>query len=386
MSGVCSIFSQVLRVFSRTEFEQAVLQHQAEHHARGFSCWTQMVAMLFCHLGRAQSLREICGGLAACEGKLKHLGVDRSPKRSTLAYANEHRPWQLYQTVFEQLLEKCRGEVRGGKKFRFKNKLLSLDGSVIDLSVTMYDWAKFRRTKGGVKLHLLLDHDGYLPKYAVIEPANKAEIKVARKLPLEPGTIVVFDRGYTDYRWFASLTEQGVYFVTRQRWNGYYKVEKELPVPEKGNILSDQLVMLGHRSYRTGVAVRRVVVRDPETGKEFEFLTNKLDFAASTIAKIYRDRWQIETFFKALKQSLRVKTFVGTSANALKTQIWTALIAMLILKYLKLKSTFDWSLSNLVALLRQQLFVYRDLWTWLDDPFDAPPALTGIHDQLRLAL
>src|SRR6266851_8907733 len=386
MSGVCSIFSQVLGVFSRAEFEQAVCQHRAEHHARGFSSWTQMVAMLFCHLGRAQSLREICGGLAACEGKLRHLGVDKGPKRSTLAYANEHRPWQLYQTVFEQLLGKCRGGVRGGTKFRFKNKLLSLDGSVIDLSVTMYDWAKFRRTKGGVKLHLLLDHDGYLPKYAVIEPANKAEIQVARKLPLEPGTIVVFDRGYTDYQWFASLTKQGVYFVTRQRWNGHYEVLEELPVAEKGNILSDQKVMLGHRGYRTGVAVRRVVARDPETGKTFEFLTNKLDFAASTITKIYRDRWQIETFFKALKQSLRVKTFVGTSANALKTQIWTALIAMLILKYLKLKSTYGWSLSNLVALLRQQLFVYRNLWTWLNCPFEPPPVPAAVHDQLPLGI
>jgi Domain of unknown function (DUF4372)/Transposase DDE domain len=385
MSGVCSIFSQILQVFSRAEFEQAVRQHKAERHARGFSSWGQFVAMLFCQLGRAQSLREICGGLAACEGKLRHLGVGQSPKRSTLAYANEHRPWQLYQTVFEELLQKCQREMRGGKKFRFKNKLLSLDGSLIDLSVTMYDWAKFRRTKGGVKLHLLLDHDGYLPKYAVIEPAKKAEIKVARKLPLEPGTIVVFDRGYIDYTWFAKLTKQGVYFVTRQRWNTYYKVVEQQPLPPKGNILADQMVLLGHRGYRTGVPVRRVVVLDPETGKEFEFLTNQLEFAASTIAKIYRDRWQIEIFFKALKQSLRVKTFVGTSANALKTQIWTALIAMLILKYLKLKSSFAWSLSNLVALLRQQLFVYRDLWTWLHCPFEPPPALEGIHDQLRLA-
>src|ERR1700689_1470117 len=287
MSGVCSIFSQILGVFSRAEFEQAVCQHRAEHHARGFSSWSQLVAMLFCHLGRAQSLREICGGLAACEGKLRHLGVDQSPKRSTLAYANEHRPWQLYQKVFEQLLKKCQREVRRGKKFRFKNKLLSLDGSVIDLSATMYDWAKFRRTKGGVKLHLLLDHDGYLPKYAVIEPARKAEIKVTRKMPLEPGTIVVFDRGYTDYQWFASLTEQGVYFVTRQRWNCHRKVVKERKVPQHGNILADQWVLLGHRSYRTGVAVRRVVVRDPETDKQFEFLTNHPGFAASTIAKIY---------------------------------------------------------------------------------------------------
>jgi Domain of unknown function (DUF4372)/Transposase DDE domain len=384
LNRVCSIFSQLLQLFPRSEFELAVHQHQAERHARGFSSWGQMVAMLFCQIGRAQSLREICGGLAACEGKLRHLGVSESPKRSTLAYANAHRPWQLYQTVFGQLLDKCQREVRGSKKFRFKNKLLSLDGSVIDLSATMYDWAKFRQTKGGVKLHLLLDHDGYLPKYAVIEPARKAEIKVARKLPLEPGTILVFDRGYTDYKWFARLTKQGVYFVTRQRWNGYYRVVKQRKVPEHGNILADQWVLLGHRSYRTGVAVRRVVVRDPETDKQFEFLTNHPGFAASTIAKIYRDRWQIEVFFKALKQSLRIKTFVGTSANALKTQIWTALIAMLVLKYLKLKSSYGWSLSNLVALLRQQLFVYRDLWTWLNDPFEPPPALQGLHDQLQL--
>lgn len=385
MNRVCSIFSQLLQVFPRGEFELAVRQHQAERHARGFSSWAQMVSMLFCQLGKAQSLREICGGLAACEGKLRHLGVEQTPKRSTLAYANSHRPWQLYQTVFEQLLEKCQREVRGGKKFRFKNKLLSLDGSVIDLSATMYDWAQFRRTKGGVKLHLLLDHDGYLPKYAVIEPAKKAEIKVARSLPLEPGSIVVFDRGYTDYKWFASLTKQGVYFVTRQRWNSYYQVVKENEVGKNSNIVSDQIVLLGHRSYRTGVQVRRVVIDDPKTNKQIEFLTNHMGLAASTVARIYRDRWQIEVFFKALKQSLRIKTFVGTSANALKTQIWTALIAMLLLKYLKMKSSFDWSLSNLVALLRQQLFVYRDLWTWLNCPFAPPPALQGMHDQPQLA-
>ena len=340
--------------------------------------------MLFCQLGRAQSLREICGGLAACEGKLKHLGVPCAPKKSTLAYANEHRPWQLYQTVFQDLLQRFRQELGTHKKFRFKNPLVSLDASVIDLCATLYDWAKFRRAKGGIKLHLLLDHDGYLPKYAVIEAAKKPELKVARQLRLEAGTIVVFDRGYIDYRWFAELTRQGVYFVTRARWNTYFRVVERRAVPKKSHVRSDQVVLLGHRNYRTGVPVRRVVVRDPESGKELVFLTNHMTFAASTIARIYRDRWQIEVFFKALKQCLRVKTFVGTSANALQTQIWTALIAMLLLKYLKLKATLGWSLSNLVALLRQQLFVYRDLWSWLNCPFEPPPMLEGIHDQLLL--
>jgi hypothetical protein len=384
MNRVCSIFSQILQLFSRTEFEQAVRQHRAERHARGFSCWSQFVAMLFCQLGRAQSLREICGGLAACEGKLKHLGVERGPKRSTLAYANEHRPWELQQTVFGQLLQKCQQAGGRNQKFRFKNKLLSLDGSVIDLCATIFDWAQFRRTKGGVKLHLLLDHDGYLPKYAVIEPAKKVEVHVARKMKFEAGTIVVFDRGYTDYKWFAELTLAGVFFVTRQRWNAAYKVMERRPVPKNRNILSDEIVLLGQGQYRTEVPVRRIVIWDPKTERTFEFLTNQMSFAASTIAAIYRDRWQIESFFKALKQYLRVKTFVGTSANALKIQIWTALIAMLILKYLKLKATFGWSLSNLVALLRQQLFVYRDLWSWLNCPFQPPPQLEGIHDQLVL--
>ena len=169
MQRFSSIFSQLLQLFPRIEFEHAVKKHKSDYAAKGFSSWGQFVAMLFCQFGRAYSLREICGGLASCEGKLKHLGVADSPKRSTLAYANKNRPWSLYQTVFEQLLSKCQLAVAGHgkrKKFRFKNKLVSMDSSVIDLSLSLYDWAQFRRTKGAVKLHLLLDHDGYLPSFA----------------------------------------------------------------------------------------------------------------------------------------------------------------------------------------------------------------------------
>jgi hypothetical protein len=384
MNRVCSIFSQLLQFFPRAEFEWAVREHQAERHARGFSSWTQFIAMLFCHLGRAQSLREICGGLAACEGKLRHLGVRRPPCKSTLGYANEHRPWELYQTIFEQLLQKCQPWAPG-KKFRFKNKLLSLDASVIDLCAGLYDWAQFRRTKGGVKLHLVLDHDGYLPSYAVIEPAKKPELKVARALRFEPGTILVFDRGYTDYDWFWRLTLQGVYFITRMRWNAFYEVVEARPLPSVGSVIRDEIVRVGHRRYCRPVELRRMAVRDEKSGEEVVFLTNHPHLAARTIAQIYRDRWQIEIFFKALKQSLRVKTFVGTSANALKTQIWTALIAILLLKYLQLRSRFGWSLSNLVALLRQQLFVYRDLFGWLDRPFEPPPLLPPDCEQMALA-
>ncbi len=197
MSGFCSMFSQLLKLFPRTEFQALVRRTHAERHARGFTCWGQFVAMLFCQLGRAHSLREICGGLRSSEGKLKHLGIT-APSRSTLAYANEHRPWQLYRAVFEALLFRCQPLAQGRRKFRFKNKLVSLDSTVIDLCATLFDWAKFRRTKGAVKLHCLLDHDGYLPSVVVITEGKRHDVRVARTLRFDPGTIVVMDRGYTD--------------------------------------------------------------------------------------------------------------------------------------------------------------------------------------------
>jgi hypothetical protein len=357
MYKVCSIFSQVLKLFSRGEFEKAVKEHKAERHARGFTSWGQFMAMLFCQLGRAHSLREICGGLSCCEGQLKHLGVPVAPKKSTLAYANENRPWGLYQTVFEQTLCKCQELVHsqgGRKKFRFKNKLMSLDGSIIDLSVSMFDWAKFRRTKGAIKLHLLLDHDGYLPSFAVVTEGKTSEIKVARTLRFAPGTILAIDRGYVDYEWFRELTQEEVYFVTRMKDKAVYEVKEEVQAPPNSNVVRDQIICFP-RLVREGeepVLFRRVEIWDADKQEAIVFLSNLLAFGATTIAATYKDRWQVELFFKALKQTLKIKTFVGTSANAVRTQVWTALIAMLVLKYLQLKSTFSWSLSTLAALLR----------------------------------
>ena len=386
MTRVSSIFSQMLQLFSRTGFERAVAEHRAERHARGFSCWGQFVAMLFCHLGRAQSLREICGGLAASEGKLRHLGLPGAPKRSTLSYANEHRPWQLYRTVFYQLLSRCR-EVAGTHGFRFKNKLLTLDATLIELCASVFDWAQYRRTKGAVKLHLLLDHQGLLPSFALVTEGRVHESRVARSLRFEPGTIVVFDRGYNDYSWFASLDADGVYFVTRMKDNADYGVVERRPVPERGPVQRDEIIFL-YKAARAGkpdLFLRRIAVWDEEKKRVLVFLTNHRGFAASTIAAIYRQRWQIELFFKALKQNLRIKTFVGTSPNALQIQIWTALIALLLLKYLQLRARFGWSLSNLTALLRQQLFVYRDLFAWIDEPFQPPPWLDPAAEQLVLS-
>lgn len=388
MNRVCSIFAQMMSFVPRMEFEAAVREHQGDRHQRGFECWTQFIAMMFCQLGRAQSLAEITGGLAASEGKLKHLGVDEPPKKSTLSYANAHRPWELYQSVFERLYQRCRGEFehRGGRKFRFKNKLLSLDATVIPVSLSAFDWAHYRRAKGAVKLHLVLDHDGYLPQFAVVTEGSKHEIQVARGLHFEPGTIVVMDRGYADSDWFLRLSREGVYFVTRLKDNAEYGIVEQRPVPEDQTIVRDEVILLT-RIQEAGpkALMRRIEVRVEDQQETLVFLTNNLKLAASTIAAIYKDRWQIELFFKALKQSLRLRTFVGTSANAVSIQIWTALIAMLLVKYLQLRSTFGWSLSNLVALLRHQLFVYRDLMSWLHEPF-APPIEPAVPLQLSLGL
>lgn len=388
MKRVSSIFSQILQSFSRLEFDAVVNKHKGERHARGFQCWTQFVAMLFCQLGHARSLSEITGGLAACEGKLVHLGVKTPPKKPTLAYANRHRPWQIYRDVFEKLYQRCAGEAlhRGQRKFRFRNKLLSLDASLIPLCVKTFDWAKYRTGKGAAKLHLLLDHDGYLPKFAVVTEGKTADIKVARRLEFAKATVVVFDKGYADYNWWLELTRQGVYFVTRLKDDAVYGIAKQREVRTEGNIIRDEEILLTKTQEEGPEAVvRRIEVWVEEKQKTMVFVTNHMKLAATTIAEIYKDRWGIEAFFKALKQSLRIKTFVGTSENAVLIQIWTALIAMLVVKYLQLKSTFGWSLSNLVALLRQQLFVYRDLWRWINCPFQAPPGPEdGATEQLEL--
>jgi Transposase DDE domain/Domain of unknown function (DUF4372) len=372
-------------LFPRTEFQALVKEHRAERHARGFTCWGQFVGLLFCQLGRAHSLREICGGLASCEGKLSHLGIT-APARATLAYANAHRPWELYRGVFQTVLARCQAAAPARRKFRFRNKLVSLDSTVIDLCAVLFDGAQFCRTKGAVKLHLLLDHDGYLPRVAVITEGKRADVRGARTLRFEPGTILVMDRGYVDYTWFTELTDDGVFFVTRLKDDAVYHVVQRVPVPERGHVVRDEVIHLAGQGAGAHCPhlLRLVEVDDPATGVRLRFLTNHHGLGATTVAAVYKDRWQVELFFKALKQNRRIKTFVGTSANALHIQIWTALIAMLILRYLQLRSTYGWSLSNLLALLRMNLFTYRDLWTWLDAPFATLP-LAPLPQQEALA-
>jgi hypothetical protein len=329
--------------------------------------------MLFCQLGSANSLREICGGLSTAMGRVVHLGMKSAPKRSTLAYANEHRPWELYQRVFEQVLGRCQELAMTRKRtFRFKNPLRILDATVMDLCLEVFDWARFRRTKGAIKLHMQLQERGCLPCWALVTEGKTHEVRVAQGLSFEPGTIVVMDRAYTDYAMFGRWTEQGVFFVTRMKTNADYRVIHWIPGGKTGVRRQEWIRFNGPAAKGCPRALRRIVVWDAEQQREIVLLTNQFHLSAATIAKVYRFRWQIELFFKALKQNLKIKTFVGTSENAVKTQVWTALIAMLLLKFLQLKSSWKWSLSNLSAMLRFNLLTYRDLWAWLDDPYGVP--------------
>ena len=374
MRASCSLLVQILKTVPRAEFEQLVSKHRSERHARGFTSWQQLVSMVFCHLGKAQSLREIEHGLRSAEGKLNHLGIE-VPARSTLSYANQHRSWKVYQDLFYAVLNRCSQAKPGRHKLRFRNPLLSIDSTTVELVSQMFDWAKYGKSKGAIKLHLMLDHDGLLPQYAVVTDGQSADVTIGRKMPMEAGSVIVFDRGYIDYPWFDSLTKRGVHFVTRLKKNAHFKVVEERPVPRSRTVVRDQVVdvfnvhLVRRRAYKE-IRLRRIEVVDPQDGKTLVIYSNLLHFGATTIAAIYKERWQIELFFKALKQNLKIKTFIGTSANAIHIQLWTALIAMVIVRYLKLKSCCEVSLANLFAMLRFHLFSHRDLWSWLQAPFD----------------
>lgn len=384
MVNVSSIFSQLLKEVPREVFSTIVKQYGAEKHSKGFASWTQLVSMLFCHLAKAESLREICNGLSCCIGKLHHLGIIKSPNKSILSYANEHRNSEVYKDLFWELLKRFRenGKLGGSKKkkFKFKNKLLSLDSTTVTLCLKLFPWAKYRTAKGGIKVHVLLDHDDYMPSFILITDGKKADVKIANTLELNPGSIVAMDRGYNDYKMFSDWTEKGIYFVTRLKENALYEVITTQTATKYENILSDEVIMLtGKGKNECDHPLRKIKVEDKENNRTLVLLTNNMELDALTVSEIYRDRWEIELFFKLIKQNLKIKTFVGTSENALKTQIWTAMIALLLVKWLHFLSKAKWSFSNLFSMLRLSLFIYRPLKEWIDNPFGLEPPIIEVQ-------
>jgi hypothetical protein len=377
-----TVFSQLLKLVSRHEFENLAKRHHEGQKLRKMSRWSQFIALSLAQFSGRSSLRDIVSNLSAQAARLYHLGTG-NVSRSTLSRVNESQPYTLYEALFHKLLSRCQG-VAPKHGFRFGNKLYSLDSTTIDLCLSVFPWAKFRRAKGAVKVHIGLDHDGLLPSFVSISDGKKHDITVGRVLEFPADSIVVMDRAYTDYTWFKALNDKGIFFVTRQKRNATYRIIERREVIKSKGLTCDQTILItGAKAKTCPIPLRRIGFRDAETGKHYVFLTNNFHLAAKTIADIYKSRWQIELFFKCIKQNLKIKSFVGTSKNAVMTQIWIAMCAYLLLAWIKFSSQIDRSLQQMIRLLQLNLFERRELLPLLRG--DPPEQLNNaIHPQLCL--
>lgn len=370
-----NLFSQILAHISREKFDKLVKKHESDKHCKGLKSWTHLVSMLFCHIGGACSVRDISNGLSSTTGNLSHLGVPLVPCKSSLSYMNAHRSHELFKDFYFQLLDQLVNKHSFAKKglLQLKRKIYLLDASVIPLCLDVFDWATYRRCKGAVKLHAVLDYEGCLPVFAQLTEGSVHEIKVAHSLSFPKGSVIVADRGYVDYKWLKVLDSSGCFFVTRAKSNMAFDVQQGFKVNglKDDGVIEEQHVTLKNykaKQYYPG-KFRLIRYLDSSTGKEYLFLTNNFNWKAKTVADIYKERWHIEVFFKQIKQHMKIKSFVGTSENAVQIQIWTAMTAILLMKFLKERAKYDWHLSNLVTFIRLNLFVKIDLQKWLDQPF-----------------
>ena len=367
-----TILSQLLSLIPRHVFTQAERDYPTARKTRVFSRWNQFVCLAFIHLAARHSMRDGIRNLAVNARKLYHLGT-KPVARSTFSDANNNRSAGFFQALFGAVYKQCQA-ISPVHRFRFKNKLFSLDASTIKLSLEQFPWASFRQNRGGIKLHALLDHDGYIPSFLEITDARKHESKIAQAMTLPKGSIVVFDRGYVCFRWFAALMSAGVHFVTRQKKNMSYKVLKRRPVNKKQGITSDQIIQV--MSGGKPLKLRRVGYRDATTGEHFVYLTSHFTLSARTIAEIYKERWQIEIFFRLIKQNLKIKRFVGTSKNAVLSQIYVAMIMYLLVAFLQFTSRIGWSIQEMMQLLQLNVFKRTDLEAF----FKPPDRMSKIKD------
>lgn len=372
-----SLYSQILKLIDRSLVDRLVRKHQSDKHSKGLDTWTHLVSMLFCHLAKSTSVREISDGLRSAAGNLNHLGVERSPSKSSVSYINQHRSWEVFRDLYFELLEKLEPSVGRKRKYahRLKRKIFLMDATIITVSLGLFDWAAYRKRKGAVKLHTVLDYDTALPVYVHLTDGRTPEIHAVPEGFFPKGSVVVMDRGYLKFAYMNDLDSSGIWFVTRLKRNTDIEVLQEfITDTRQEHILSDEQIKLislkGLENYKG--RLRLVQVYDQATNNHLMVITNNLSWTAETISQLYRSRWDIEVFFKQIKQVLRIKAFVGTSPNAVLIQVWTAMITILLLTYLKNKVTHKWHLSNLAAMIRTHLFSKIDLWGWLDEPFNKP--------------
>ena len=379
-----TLFSQIISKLDRSKFNKLVKVKQTDKHCKGYTSWTHLVSMLFCQFAKSQSVRDISNGLRSVTGNLNHLGIDRAPSKSSISYQNKHRNHELFKEYYFQLLESLGQHPKFKQvKFRIKSKIFLLDSTTISLCLSLFDWAKYKTAKGAVKMHTLLDFDGNLPAYVNITDGKTADNKGVNDIPILKGSVIVADRFYNDFPLLNVWDSKGVFFVIRHKENLQFEMLKENNLPENRHqhILKDEIICLKNESSKSKypAKLRRVSVWDEENKQAIELITNQFNWSPNTIGELYKSRWQVEIFFRDIKQLLHIKSFIGTSENAVMIQIWTALITILILKALKAQSQFGWYLSNLVAFIRLNLFVKIDLQLWLDKPFQEhiePPPKT----------
>lgn len=374
-----TLFSQIIHHLDRGLFSKSVEKYQTNKHNKGINSWTHMVSMLFCHLSKAQSIREITNGLLSITGNLNHLGIQgNSPSKSSLSYINAKRDWRLFRDYYYRLFEnfQSRGNFKRRKFGRIKKKIYLLDSTVISVCLKVFDWAKYRKEKGAIKLHTMLDYDGCLPSYLYMSEGRQSDVKHAQYMQMPKKSVIVSDRGYQDFDMIYQWEKEEITFVMMLKKSINFEQVEELRLPEgkDEHIIKDEIISLTEESTKKSYPanLRRVVIYDSQKDRTIEVITNNFSWTASTIAELYKQRWMIEIFFKELKQHLKIKSFIGTSENAMWIQIWTAMISLLILRYLKEIAKYPWSLSNLIAFLRMNLFVKIVLTEWLDNPFKPP--------------
>lgn len=377
-----TVLAQMLKLVPRHEFEKAANCRDGRRRVGALTRWSQFVALTVGHLGKRASLRDIESALESQRHHHYHLG-SQSVSRSSLARANERLDYQFYSDLFGCMYHRC-SQGAPGHGMRFKAKLFSLDATLLDASMKVFPWADYNRKKAAFKLHVGLDHEGFLPGFARITEGRISENEVARDVSLPVGSVLVFDKGYNNYQWHKSLTDRGIFWVTRIRGNAKYRIVERLPVDGKSAVTSDQIIQyIGKHQYDDELpAIRRIGYRDPATKKHYVFITNHFSWSAQTIADIYKQRWQIELFFKWIKQNLKITAFLGTSKNSVLTQVMAALCVYLLLSYLKFQSKAKLSLQQIIRLLQINLFAGRRLLELLD-PMQRKPESAP---QLRLAL
>lgn len=361
-----TLFGQLLSFLPKNKFNQFVGQQEADRYVKKMTSWSQFVILMYAQATGKDSLREIETGFNTHEGSWYHLGV-KSVARSSMSYANNNRNYDIFEKLFYALLKQCQEITSADREFKFKNPLYILDSSTISLCLSLFDWAKYSKTKGALKLHMILDSRTMLPEIINITEGKANDIATAKRInidKLQKGSILVFDRGYIDYQWWSELDQKKITFVSRtKKGQNIFVVGQHKKGSLKKGILADEVVAFGSFGSfgRYDKNLRRVRYWDEETQKEYEYLTNNFDLTSSQIANIYKDRWQIELFFKWIKQNLKIKTFLGTSRNAVMSQIWVAMIYYLLLSYIKFQTKFSKSLLELTRMIREVLMFKRSL-------------------------